>query len=124
MRLVILAALAFATPALADHSWSGARLVFEGGDMNGCRIRLGSASYTDRPGSQMRVELSNLAMMPVRVTGTTQLSGPNVTANGSLRSVEIEGRGRAGTTAGQLPLGASLAGSTLRVTITSCQIVR
>lgn len=109
-------------PALADGSWSGNTLVLTGGTTNGCNIQRVSASHTGSTLSEMRVILRNRGSRTVRIGGDTELSGQGQRKTGSLSSVQIP-PGQTATTAAGYPYGGSLASTTLRINITSCQVV-
>ena len=70
----------------------------------------------------MRIILRNGGTRPVRISGDTELSGPGQRKSSSLTTVHI-GPQQTGTTAAGHVYGASLAGTTLRINITACQLV-
>lgn len=109
-------------PALANTSWSGNSLVLAGGTTNGCSIAKISASHTGSDLSEMRVILRNRGTRTVRISGDTELSGQGQRKTGSLGSVQIA-PGQTGTTTAGYIYGGSLAGTTLRINITACQVV-
>jgi hypothetical protein len=127
MRKTIIAALILAsalaaTPALADTTWTGNNLVLNGGTTNGCNITKVSASHTGSDLSEMRVILRNRGSRTVRISGDTELSGQGQRKTNSLGSVQIA-PGQTGTTTAGYIFGGSLAGTTLRINITACQVV-
>ena len=109
-------------PALADTSWSGNTLQLTGGTINGCNIQKVSASHTGSALSEMRVILRNRGTRTVRISGDTELSGQGQRKTNSLGSVQIAPGQTGIATAGHI-YGGSLAGTTLRINITSCQVV-
>ena len=129
MRPIILPAIAAIgllalapLPALANTSWSGSTLVLQGGTTNGCNITKVSASHTGSDLSEMRVILRNRGTRTVRISGDTELSGQGQRKTGTLGSVQIA-PGQTGTTTAGYIYGGSLAGTTLRINITACQVV-
>lgn len=114
--IVLLGSLT-ALPAMAQTAWTGNRLIVQGATTNGCNIEVVRASY--RGSGEIMLSMRNLGGQTVRASGDTLLEGDNQSKIGWIRSLAISAGGQSGTNIGT-PFGGPLAGTRLRVNITSC----
>lgn len=124
MRKTIIAAallLAAALPAAAQQTttWSGANLIVQGGNLNGCNVRVIDATHSGNTLNPIRITFVNNGTRSARVNGDTTLAGNGQSKTAAFRSVAMA-PGIGAVSQGMTPFGGLLAGTTLTVNITSC----
>lgn len=106
--------------AQAAYTWQGPTLLSAGLTMNGCNLRVPSATHSGSLGlSNIFVTVMNRSTRAVRITAEVELSGNNSRKGGSISGI-LQANAAPASLQALTPGGSTRDNTVLRVNITSC----